>query len=474
MASSTQAHRTAALPTQAHWTSVTPPATRPTLLVKNALVKGEASDILVEDGMIAAVSRRSEGRGNPNLRLGDPASPASQASQARGALAAGEVFDAKGMAALPSLANAHTHAAMTLLRGIAEDMDLETWLTKAIWPREARLGPEDIYWGTRLAALEMISTGTSLCQDMYLDPAAQARAARESGMRFVVNYALIDGIDEERGRAQRKACEAFFDALGGEDYGPRVRFNLAAHSVYATCPSSLRWLGDFARERGLTLHIHLGETRAEVDSCLARTGMRPSFYLDSLGFLGPNLAAAHALWLDEGEWDLLAERGAAVVHNPASNMKLASGPAFDFQAAASRGIRVLLGTDGAASNNGLDLFADMKLAALLQKHEYRDPRRLDLDRLFEAACRAGHEFFGVPGGRIEAGAAADFILVDLDRPSMVPCHNLRANMVYSGGGGAVDSMVCDGKVVLRHGVVEGAQEILDHVRLSAVSVTKLV
>jgi 5-methylthioadenosine/S-adenosylhomocysteine deaminase len=415
------------------------------LLVKNALVEGILSDIGVEGGIITSIS----------------------AAGVFGAGVLGEVFDARGMAALPSLANGHTHSAMTLLRGVAEDMDLEAWLTQAIWPREARMSPEDICWGTRLAALEMIASGTSICQDMYLDPVAQARAARDSGMRFVVNYALIDGMDEAKGEVQRKACEAFFNALENEDYGPRVGFNLAAHSVYATCPSTLRWLSQFSRQRGLTLHIHLAETRHEVESCLARTGMRPVRYLDSLGCLGPNLIAAHALWLEPQEWDLLAEKGVVLVHNPASNMKLASGPAFDFEAARSRGIRVLLGTDGAASNNSLDLFAEMKLAALLQKHEYRNPRRLSLAELFEAASLVGHEVFGDKAGRLETGAAADFILIDLERASMVPCHDLRANLVYSGGGIAVDSMVCDGKLILRHGKIEGAGEVLAQARQRA-------
>jgi 5-methylthioadenosine/S-adenosylhomocysteine deaminase len=409
-------------------------------LVKNALVDTCPTDIFIEGGNIVSIHHGLE------------------------ANRADEVFDARGMAVVPSLVNAHTHAAMSLLRGIAEDMELEAWLTKAIWPREARLDPEDIYWGTRLAALEMIASGTSLCQDMYLNPVAQARAARDSGMRCVVNYVLIDGMDEARGAAQRKACEEFFDALGAEDFSSRVTFNLAAHSVYATCPSSLRWLGDFSRRRALSLHIHLAETRFEVESCLARTGMRPAYYLDSLGCLGPNLIAAHALWLEPGEWDLLAERGVSLVYNPASNMKLASGPAFDYEAARSRGIRVLLGTDGAASNNSLDLFADMKLAALLQKHEYRDPRRLSLAGLFEAASLAGHEVFGDGAGRIETGAAADFILVDLERPSMVPCHDLHANLVYSGGGQAVDSLICGGKILMRNRKIEGTEEVLRQAR----------
>jgi len=408
------------------------------LLVRGALLEGEAKDILIEGGRIAAV--------------GDAVDPAARATEE-----AIEEIDGRGMAALPSLVNAHAHSAMTLLRGTAEDLELDDWLKKAVWPREAKLDEEDIYWGTRLAALEMIATGTTLCQDMYLNPSASARAARDSGMRFAVNYSLVDAMDEAVGEAQRRACEAFFDAA--PDFGPLVSFSLAAHSIYATSEGSLRWLAAFARERGLGLHIHLAETGTERRACLEDRGMSPAAYLDSLGFLGPDLFAAHALWLDERDFDLLAARGVTLVHNPVSNMKLASGPAYDYEAARRRGIRTLLGTDGAASNNGLDLFADMKVAALLQKQHYRDPRRLPLGELFDAATRSGHEAFGDGAGVLAEGYAADLILVDLDSPGMRPMHDLRANLVYAGGGAAVDTVICAGKVLMRAGKIEGAEEV---------------
>jgi 5-methylthioadenosine/S-adenosylhomocysteine deaminase len=421
------------------------------LLFRGVELGGSPRDILVEGDRIAAVGENLSGRPGVTARRG-----ASSATVGRQA-AQPEVIDCRGFAAFPTLVNAHAHSAMTLLRGAAEDLELETWLNTAIWPLEAKLKSEDIYWGTRLAALDMISTGTGFCHDMYLDPIAAARAARDSGMRFAINYALIDGMDEKKAAAQRTACEAFF--ADPPDFGPTVTFNLAAHSVYATCASSLRWLGDFGRERNLSLHVHLAETKFEVDSCRARTGMSPALYLDSLGFLGPKVFAAHALWLDEADRDLLAERGVRLVHNPASNMKLASGPAYDYAAAKRRGIVTLLGTDGSASNNGLDLFSDMKLAALLQKQAFGDPTRLPLAELVASATVLGHEAFGDGAGRLEPGAAADFILIDLSAPGMVPRHDLAANLVYAGGGGAVDTLVCAGKVLMRNRKIEGAGEV---------------
>ncbi|HEY9054741.1 MAG TPA: amidohydrolase [Rectinemataceae bacterium] len=421
------------------------------LLIEGADLDGRLIDILVEGTRIASVepaSRQPSDRVRPGREAFGPGSRDREAA---------EVFDARGLAVMPSLVNAHAHSAMTLLRGLGEGLPLERWLGEAIWPREARMDAEDIYWGTRLAAIEMISSGTSICHDMYLDPLASARAARDSGMRFVVNYALIDGMDEGKAAAQRKACEEFFDHL--PDFGPLVSFNLAAHSVYATTASSLRWLGAFSRDRGLSLHIHLAETEFESRSCREAHGMSPAFYLDSLGVLSPRLFAAHGLWLDEADFDLLAERGVRLVHNPASNMKLASGPAYDYAAARSRGIATLLGTDGAASNNGLDLFADMKLAGLLQKHHFRDSTRLGVAELLAAAGTRGHEAFGDGAGRLEAGASADFILVDLKAPGMVPRHDLGANLVYAGGGGAVHSLVCAGSFLMRNRKIEGAEEV---------------
>ncbi len=407
------------------------------LLIRHALVEGAESDILIQGERIARV-------------VPEDSIPLDGSDEI-------EVIEARGMAAIPSLVNAHAHSAMTLLRGIAEDMDLMPWLNEAIWPREARLTAEDVYWGTRLAAIEMIRAGTTLAADMYFFPEAQAQAARDSGMRFVISFPLIDGLDEARGLAQQKACDEFFKRL--PDCGPVSIFALAGHSVYATSASSWRYIARFAKEHGLFIHIHLAETETEDRECRAKTGMSPTAYLDSLGVLGPNTFAAHCLWLDARDWDLLAQRGVTAVHNPVSNMKLASGPAFDYEAARRRGVRVLLGTDGAASNNSLNLFSDMKMAGLLQKHHYKDPKRWPVREILAAASRNGHEFFGTGGGRIETDASADLVLIDLARAEMTPCHDLASNLVYANAGAAVDTTICAGRVLMLHGVIEGEKEV---------------
>ncbi len=418
------------------------------LLIRRALVDRELKDILIEGESIARIADRIDAAAHPDA----------------------ELVDADGLALLPSLVNAHGHAPMTLLRGIAEDLDLMTWLTREIWPREARLTAEDIYWGLRLAALEMIRGGITISNEMYFDPRAQARAARDSGLRFVVAYPLIDGLDEAKGAAQRKECAAFFDEL--PDFGPRVVFGTAAHSVYATSAESLRWLGRFTRERDLFLHVHLAETRTEDADCRAAHGVSPAAYLHELGVLGPRTVAAHGLWLDARDFDLLAATGTVIAHNPVSNMKLASGPAFDYEAARARGIRVLLGTDGAASNNGLNLFADMKIAGLLQKQHYGDPKRFPVAEILAAASTRGHEFFRTGGGRVVEGAAADLILVDLRSAEATPNHDLAANLVYATV--TVDTTICAGKVLMRRGQIEGAQEVIDQVRRRAAALAAAV
>ncbi len=434
------------------------------LLVRNALVDGVKSDILIEGAVIKSIE--------PSLAVGAVGADASRAASVATSSAAStsasadiEMLDADGMAALPSFVNAHTHAAMTLFRGIAEDMELMPWLTEAIWPREAKLTPDDVYWGTRLAALEMIRSGTTLAADMYFFPEAQARAARDSGMRFVISYPIIDGLDESRAHESQRACTVFFDTP--PDCGPVSTFGLAGHSVYATSASSWRYLAELAKARGLSLHIHLAETQAEERDCRASTGKSPVEYLDSLGALGPRTFAAHCVYLSDTDWNTLAARGVCAVHNPVSNMKLACGGAFDYEAAARRGVRVLLGTDGAASNNSLNLAADMKIAGLLQKHHFKDPRRWPVAQLFNAATRAGHEFFGTGAGRIEAGATADIILVDTKTSEMTPVHDLISNLVYAGATSAIDTTICAGKVLMRHRLIEGEEEVREQAALRA-------
>lgn len=409
-------------------------------LINNALVEGKKKDILILGDRIAWIK--------------DSFEPLPGRDDSEEAI---EVIDAEGFAALPSLVNAHAHSPMALLRGIAEDQELLPWLTETVWPLEARYEREDVYWGYRLAALEMIKGGITFCNDMYADPLTQGQAARDAGIRAIISYPLMDGMDAGKAAVQRKACKAFFDTL--PDYGPLVRFGIAAHSVYVTSPESLVWGVSLSRERKLFFHVHVAETEGEERDCRLAHGLSSVAYLKSLGALHERTTAAHCVWCTPKDFELLAEAKSTVAHNPVSNMKLASG-VFDYQEAKARGVRVLLGTDGAASNNSLDLFSDMKIAGLLQKVHFRDPKRFPVSELLSSASAAGHAFYETGGGKLEAGAAADLILVDIRGASLVPVHDLAANLVYAASSEAVDTSFCAGRMIMRHRRVPGEEEVL--------------
>ena len=372
-----------------------------------------------------------------------------------------EIVNAAGTAILPPFYNTHTHAAMTLLRGYADDKELFTWLNDHIWPFEAKMTARDIYEGSRLAILEMIRSGTVFFNDMYWQSDETVRAASEMGIRACVGMTVTDFIGEA-------AIEATFERLAtlkpgnwADDAG-LVRLTLAPHAVYTVCEKLWRRCADFARERGLLLHIHLAETRKEIADCVAAHGKTPVRWLDSLGVLGENVIAAHVVHVDDEEISILRERGVVIAHNPCSNMKLASGT-FRSQAFSRAGCRVTIGTDGNASNNNLDMREETKFAALLAKVS-GDPEALPAEEALAWATRNGAEAFGIDAGVIAEGRLADAVLVDLNNERLVPSHNLISNWVYSADSRCIRDVICNGKFLMRSGVIEGEAEILDAVR----------
>jgi len=371
------------------------------------------------------------------------------------------VIDGTGKAILPSFHNAHTHASMTLLRGYADDMDLHTWLSEHIWPFEARLTEDDIYWGAKLACLEMIKSGTTFFADMYWHWKGTARAVTEMGMRAALSAAFFDFDDPDRAEAMKRQVMDLHAA--STDYPDRIQFILGPHAIYTVSSDSLRWLGEYAIRHGLLVHLHLSETQKEVDDCLAKYGRRPVEYLHELGLLAPNLILVHAVWMNGEEMDLLARHGVQVVHCPVSNMKLCSG-LFDYAAMKARGVAVALGTDGCSSNNNLDMMEEMKIASLLAKVTSMDPTVLPAQEALDAATVGGARMYGLDSGRIATGKLADCILVDLEHVRMVPGHHLVSNLVYSANSSCVDTTICDGRVLMLGGRVEGEEEILAQVR----------
>jgi 5-methylthioadenosine/S-adenosylhomocysteine deaminase len=356
-----------------------------------------------------------------------------------------DVLDADGMALVPGLVNGHTHAAMTLMRGYGGDLPLMTWLQDRIFPIEAKLTAGDVYWGTRLACVEMIRSGTVRFWDMYWQPEAVARAVQDAGIRASVALPLVDGLDPDKSDALRGDAERSLDALAGAC--PRITPTLGPHSIYLVSEKSLHWIAELSSERDLRVHIHLSETEGEVHDCVAAHGLRPAPYLDRIGLLTPRALLAHGVWLDDDELELVGERGATIVTNPVSNLKLAVGRVFPYAKARRQRIPVGLGTDGASSNNSLDLFQDMKHLALVQKHAERDPAAMPATEAWAVATGQRAPALGQPG-HLAVGEPADFLLVRSDAPELTP-GDLTANLVYAAAGSVVDTTVVAGRVVMR-------------------------
>jgi len=400
-----------------------------TLAVTDALLGGERIGVRCEDGVIAALG----------------ADVAAQAGD--------EVIDAAGAHLVPPLVNGHTHAAMTLFRGSGGDLPLMPWLQERIWPVEAKLEEEDVYWGARLACAEMIRSGTTRFWDMYWHPQATARAVEESGIRAAIGAPLFDAISsfEELRDSAHRSLEAL------EGFGPLVTPALAPHAIYTVSEESLRWIGELSAERRLPVQIHLSETEKEVQDCLAEHRERPAHYLDRLGLLSERTILAHGVWLDPEELALVAERGATVVSNPAANMKLAVGGVFPYPAAKAAGVAVGLGTDGAGSNDSLDLLADLKLFALAQKHAAADPTAIEAAEAWAVATGARAPLLGATP--LQPGAPADFLLLRPDAPEL-GIGDLASDLVYAASGAVVDTTVVAGKVLMRGGEVDGPEKIV--------------
>ncbi len=377
-----------------------------------------------------------------------------------------EVIGADGLLLCPPMVNAHTHAAMTLLRGFGDDMPLMEWLRTKIWPAEARLEAEDVYWGTRLACVEMIRSGTTRFLDMYWHGPEVARAVVDAGMRAVVSSVLIDGMDPAKGEGMRAAALESLDLIGAA--GRRLLPSLGPHAIYTVSGESLRWIAEIGSERGLPIHIHLSETESEVSDCIEAHGKRPAAYLDELGVLGPKTVLAHGVWLDEEELELIAERGSTVVANPAANMKLAVGGVLPYPRAASAGVAIGLGTDGVSSNSNLDMFEEVKLFALTQKHASGDPSALPANEALVIARGLRSPVLG--GTALAAGEPADFLLLRGSDPAL-SAGDLDADLVYAASGAVVDTTVVAGEVLMRDRGVAGADEIVAEVRSRAARLT---
>jgi 5-methylthioadenosine/S-adenosylhomocysteine deaminase len=361
-----------------------------------------------------------------------------------------EVIDGRGMLAIPGLTNSHTHLAMTLMRGYADDMELMPWLTEKIWPLEAKLNEEDVRWGVKLGCIEMIRFGITSYNDMYYYPDTTAQATKEMGLRAFISGVIFDMRPEFL-----KAVEPFIKRWKDDSL---IQPSVGPHAIYTCSEESIKKAAEISERYDVLLHTHLSETRGEVEESLKAHGMSPVQYLDSIGVLSERTVAAHCVWLSDEDISILARKKVKVAHCPISNLKMAAGIAPVVKLLKS-GVNVSLGTDGACSNNNLDLFQEMKVTAIVQKNACIRPDVLKADQVWRMATENGYQAFGLDLG-LHEGALADLSLVDLRKPWFTPETNQVSHLVYSMAGG-VDTTIVNGKVLMRGGVIPGEARILE-------------
>jgi 5-methylthioadenosine/S-adenosylhomocysteine deaminase len=384
----------------------------------------ESGSVVIDDGKISAVGKDMKAKCETTI-------------------------DARGKAVLPGLINAHTHLSMTLLRGVADDMPLMEWLEKKIWPIEENLTADDCYAGALLGSLEMIKSGTTCFADQYFYMEDVARAVEEAGPRAVLSRGIIELDDPEKRKRTIREGERLVKNCHGMANG-RILTMFGPHAAYTCSTECLMQVKELARKYKVGIHTHIAETKEEVEMMEKKYGKHPVEHLDGIDFLGPEVLAAHCVWLTKQEIRIIKSNGVKPVHNPVSNMKTASGvaPVPEMMKA---GIPVALGTDGAASNNSLDMFNEMKFAALLSKVHTLVPTVVPAQAVLEMATIKGGIALGLQRdiGSLEVGKKADIVLVDLKKPHLSPLHNVISHLVYSAVGSDVDTVIVDGEVLMQ-------------------------
>ena len=414
------------------------------ILLKNIVCNGTVSDIYIEGSVIARIVTSAD----------DPSGQIPVSGE--------EVVDCQGKTAMPAFVNMHTHAGMSLMRGIEEDVPLKEWIDR-IWEVESHIDGDFVYQATKVACLEMIKSGTVTFNDQYWFPLMARKAAVEMGLRPVISYVVLDHNNKEEAEFQKDECvRTYEESLGWKDGG---LFSMAFHAIYSVSEEMMLWSAEFARKHGLKLHIHLSETEKEVRDCMAgHNGLSPVEYLDRLGILGPDVIAAHTLWLSDEDVRILGERKVNCVHNINSNTKLASGYRFRYNELRDAGANVCIGTDGCASSNNLDMLEAMKTTALFQKAWRENPKALPLCELISLATRNGADALGLDTGRLEAGMQADICIVNTDSSFFLSPGSFLSNFIYSAHSDCIDSLISMGRFVMRNRKVEGEERILTDAR----------
>lgn len=408
------------------------------ILIKQALLQSDRCDLLIENNRISKISDNIE-------------------------QCADTIINASNKAVIPAFYNMHTHAGMSILKGYSDDKELFEWLSKDIWPLEDKFNKHIMYAATKLAALEMIKTGTLGFCDMYFNDMQDVimQAIAETGVRAMVSVVGMDMFDDNM--LSEKMHHIHNYNLLSNPCPERIIKGLSVHSVYTASKKMMRHVAEKAQEWDMPITVHACETHKEYDDCVNKYGQSPIEVLQETGLLTKRTILAHAVYLNDKDIDIVLDKGCTLCTNPSSNLKLCSG-IFDYDRLRNKGCNIVLGTDGSASNNSLNMITEMKIFALLAKIRSGDPTVGTAEDIFQIATYNGAKALGFDAGEIAEGKLADLLLVNLDNPLLVPNYNLISNMVYSADSSVIDTVICNGRILMQSGKVHNEKEIITNAR----------
>ena len=402
-------------------------------LLKNVYLRGKIVDVLIEGNRFKKISENITEE-------------------------ADKIINGEGKAIEPAFYNCHTHISMTILKGLGDDKELHDWLIHDIWPREAKMTPEDIYYASKFAILEMIKGGTVFCNDMYQYGEETMRAIDEMGIRGVVSKPEIDIPTPHLLEKKKQKVLDFVDYKNINEN--RIIKGMSCHAVYTVSDNFLQFYSDIAKKYNMPIHIHACETKFEVENCKKKHGCTPIEHLEKFGLLTDKTILAHCVHLSDNDMDIIKKHNTKIAHCPVSNFKLKSG-LMAFQKLHQKGITVTLGTDGSASNNSLGMLEEMKVCALNAKTQANSSKAGNVYDVYKTATLNGAQAFGIDAGEIEEGKIADFLLYDLNHYLLLPHNNLVSNIVYSAQNECITDVFCDGKQLMCNRKVENEEQIIE-------------
>lgn len=407
------------------------------ILIKNVLHNNQTTDVLIEGNKFSRIAQNIE-------------------------VNAEKIIDGSNKAILPAFYNTHNHAAMSILRGFGDDKPLFEWLNEDIWPIEDQLTEDDIAVASRLAILEMIKSGTVFFADMYFFGERTMQAVADMGIRAAISRVEMDLFDEQKAEQKKIDTANFIDFPN--PCPQRIIKCLSCHAVYTVSDELFKFAKETAEKQGWFMQIHVSETKQEVDDCFTKWGMSPVAKLDSLGLLTPKTILAHAVHLSDEDIAIIKKRGCYISTNPISNLKLNSGMFMFEKMYETMPENITLGTDGASSNNNLNMLDSMKFCSLAAKAESNSALGGKAQDIYKVATTNGAKAFGLNAGEIKEGCLADCLLVDLDNVFLTPNYNIISNMVYSADSSCVCDVICDGRLIMENGKVAGEKEIINNAK----------